>query len=84
MCCIDITINYNNKNNNCNNNIDLAKPKSRAPVLFILTTSSNQRLGVRSPPVIIVVCYGNHYCERLKFYRHNILTKSTVVLWILI
>ena len=45
---------------------------------FDVITSSNQRLGVRSLPVIIVVCNWNHYCERLKFYRHNVLTKSTV------
>ena len=42
-------------------------------------TSSNQRLGVRSLPVIIVVCYWNHYCERLKFYRHNIYWQSPLL-----
>ena len=39
-------------------------------VTCVYRTSSNQRLGVRSLPVITVVCCWNHYCERLKFYRH--------------
>ena len=50
-------------------------------------TSSNQRLGVRSAaPVIIVVCFWIHYLYENGWSfrnRDDILTKSTIVLWII-